>query len=224
MKAISLYIKFQEAFFRTHITKAFGDTYLIPMPTSIAGIFSSLLGISRDMVYNMFRDYYFGAILLNYKGKARETATLLQKKEKRFITTVAPTYILNEPEYNLYIAGDEESIHNIYSKILDGVYYMPYGGQNDYFPLDYRVKDIVDVALDKVVKNYAPSTIVERSFLDRGGEIYIAPVKYGVDDGEKKFVDFYFVYRGELHLNMEVYTVDGSALYKLSDFYYQVRG
>ncbi len=222
LKGIKVYIAFEEAMFRMHLTKAFRDTYLAPLPTSVAGMFGALLGLRRDDVFPKFKGFMFGSRLVKYKGKSKEYATLLQLKSSRaYTSTQIPMFILVEPEYEIVIAGPDKEIEEMYGRLIDGFQYFPYGGSSDYLAVDVRLIGMDEPSIGKTIQNYAPVDNVEDIKLDRDGELSVGTVKMR---GCQEAIDFYFVYRGELHLKEPIVLLDGVGLYKLEDFCYRMWG
>jgi len=226
MKVIALFIEFDLAHFRTHITKAFRDTYLIPLPTSVAGMFGAMLGIDRNMVPREFDGYLFGAKLLEYGGKSKEYATLLQDKgtkvygQRSYISTLVPYYLLNGPKYLIAMAGPEDSINKHYEQLKREIVFLPYGGGNDFLASRFKINGLYPLSESNIIESYAPIDLVDDIILEEEGEIHIAPVKY---NSCKEFKDFVFVYRGKIILNSKCKSVNGIALYPLKDFCYLVR-
>ena len=64
MKALIVEIGFFEAFFKVHYTKTSRLTYPMPLPTTVAGMFGSMLGFSREKVREAFAECLFGSGIL----------------------------------------------------------------------------------------------------------------------------------------------------------------
>lgn len=214
-KALILQIDFFEAHFKVHYTKGHRLTYPIPLPTSVAGILAGILGVDGRKAIVQFRDYLFGAALVDQNiAEAIENITFLQFKDKgrKF---VGRTHILVNPSY--YIAVQCSNPEELQSKIVEGIQYLPFGGQNDYFAKDWKVVDIRDVTTSTKVSNYLHSESVGE--LTSGVSLQVLPVMHKL--GEKE--DFYFIMQGDVvsKHDMQVCSVGDKniALYKLGDFY-----
>ncbi|MEM5874311.1 MAG: CRISPR-associated protein Cas5 [Candidatus Aenigmatarchaeota archaeon] len=155
MKAIVVRIAFFEAFFKVHYTKTSRLTYPIPLPTSVAGIFGSMLGLSRRDASQRFKEYFFGASLVNGDNyrEARENATYILHKKTRG-KGVENIHIINEPTYFISIAG--EDLNEIYTKLKKNIEYLPFGGQNDFFVKDWEVVKYKDTSVSTEISNYLP--------------------------------------------------------------------
>ena len=216
-KAILVKIDFSEALFKVHYTKGFRGTYLIPLPTSVAGVFGGMLGVRRESVLTEFGDCLFGAKMLNYEGISREEASYVQYKSKKEVRWgVAPTLLLNKPSYLFALAGNENKIKGYYNKLRDGIVYYPYGGQNDYFAEYYLIQGIEDVVESRRIENYAPQDLILNTNIDQGGEIQILPVRHRLSSNP----NFIFVYKGVINLKEDIAAVNGIGLYTLEKFEY----
>ena len=172
-KALILRIEFFEAHFKVHYTKGFRLTYPIPLPTSVAGIFASMLGIDGKEAAKKFKNCRFGSVLV--KGKYNETieySTFLQYTKNRRI--VVRTHIIVNPIY--YIAMQCPNINKIQNDIVEGIEYLPFGGQNDFFAKDWSVIGMMDVYNSIQISNYLYSEQVQQ--LTKGVSLEILPVMH----------------------------------------------
>lgn len=219
MPAILIEISFFEALFKQHYTKGFKLSYPIPLPTSVAGIFGALLGIAREEIKEKFKDFYFGAKLLNLPRENYENTTFIQigKKFKDWPPGVAFTQILHEPIYKIAMANkNEKEINKIFQKLSAGFKFLPYGGQNDYFVKDIKILRIEEMKESDVVENYAPKDWVKKIEIE-GPESFLTvlPVMHKISNEP-----FYFGYKTKIFLENPILSVDNIALYELSQFYY----
>ena len=166
MKALVVEISFFEAFFKVHYTKGFRLTYPVPLPTTVAGIFGAFLGIDRDKLAREFSEMLFGAKLVNYDGMISENATYLQYKAGGVTRGAAPLLIINNPTYLIAIASDEKKIGYVKERLKDSVEYLPYGGQNDFFPKDWKIVGMKDITKNNEISNYAPQDWVKNPILE----------------------------------------------------------
>ncbi|MEM3382012.1 MAG: hypothetical protein QXQ11_07655, partial [Candidatus Bathyarchaeia archaeon] len=107
---------------------------------------------------------------------------------------------------------------NMKEKIVnDGIEYLPFGGQNDFFAKDWKVLKSMSVISSTGISNYLPSNFVGE--LIDGVSMQILPVMHKLGPIQ----EFYFVLDGRLISKKElpICQVDGKniALYKLEDFY-----
>lgn len=216
MKALIAEITFYEAFFKVHYTKGFRLTYPIPLPTSVAGIFGAMLGIDRNVIKDEFRNFYFGAKLLKHEGIVIENETFTQYKTMKVEKGVVRTQIINHPTYLIVIGGENNKIVSYHDFLRKGNFvYLPYGGQNDFFVEDIKVKDLAEVSESKIVSNYAPQDIV-KEFESKEIVFSVLPVMHTYSDNP----NFNFVLKGQLRLREPVKVVENSnvALYSLEMF------
>ncbi|MEM0243070.1 MAG: CRISPR-associated protein Cas5 [Candidatus Aenigmatarchaeota archaeon] len=214
MKAIVVRIAFSEAFFKVHYTKTSRLTYPIPLPTSVAGIFGSMLGLSRREASQRFKKYFFGAALVkgdDYR-EAREIATyILHKKKTKGVENI---HIINEPTYFISIAG--EDLDEIYAKLKRNIEYLPFGGQNDFFAKDWEVLEYKDTSFSTEISNYLPLEWFQPL---RAVRFEVLPVMHKLSPNP----DFVFILdgRGKSRKKILVCEVEGKniGLYKLEDFY-----
>jgi CRISPR-associated Cas5-like protein len=216
MKALVLKITFSEALFKTHYTKGFRQTYPIPLPVSVAGIFGALLGIERGKITEYFRDCMFGAKLLKHKGFYPETTTYIQYKSGKRVRGVAVSIIQNNPSFVIALVGTQEKVEENYNKIKSGIVFLPYGGQNDFFTEDIEIIGIKDAEETSIVENYAPQDLVEKIEWGKGTEFQVLPVKHKFSPNP----NFYFIFNGKLLLKQTIWAVDGIGVFPLEKFYY----
>lgn len=206
MKAAIVGMSFYEAFFKVHYTKGFRLTYPLPLPTSVAGIFGSMLGIDRENLKDEFRGLYFGAGLRGYDGIIVENETFIQYKGARVEKGVVHAQILNHPRYLLAMAGEDAKITQYYNLLEDeGFVYLPYGGQNDFFVEDIELIGFSDVTEKDIISNYAPQDMVE-GIESKEAIFTILPVMHNYSENP----NFYFVLEGRLRLKEPVKVVEKS--------------
>lgn len=217
MKAIVARISFFEAFFKVHYTKTSRLTYPIPLPTAVAGIFGSMLGLSRKDASRKFKNYFFGAALVNGDKycEARESATyILHKKKTKGVETI---HLVNEPTYLISIAGENlKEIEEIYNKLNENLGYLPFGGQNDFLAKDWKILDYIDTKISTEISNYLPLEWFEPV---PGTRFEILPVMHKLS----LFPDFVFILSGKAKSKKEIlvceYEGKNIGLYKLENFY-----
>lgn len=215
MKGLLIEISFSEALFKTHYTKGFRQTYPIPLPTSVAGIFGALLGIRREKINERFKNCLFGAKLLSYKGICPENASYIQYKGKP-IRGVATSIIINNPSYLIALVTTDDKIETFYNMIKDGIVYFPYGGQNDFFTEEIKLRGIENVNEKSIIENYAPQDFVEKIELEKDTELHILPVKHKLSPNP----NFYFIFKGKLKLKESIPSIENMGVYSLEKFYY----
>lgn len=218
MKSLILEVSFFEAFFRVHYTKTSPLTYPIPLPTAVAGIFGSMLGIPREKLLQEFSGCLFGAALKNGEySESGETATYVLHKKR--VTGVEKMRMIHEPTYLCAIASTE--IEKYKRKIESGIRYLPFGGRNDFFVKDWKIVTEKDFITSEKVSNYLPHGWV--------GEILpkvrleVLPVMHRLSED----VNFVFIIDGHVKVKkeflerMKICEVNGKniALYSLNEFY-----
>jgi CRISPR-associated Cas5-like protein len=214
--ALIIKIAFFEAHFKVHHTKKFRLSYPIPLPTSVAGLFGSMLGIDRNEIVSRFKNYKFGAAAVTEHNESVEQATFIQ--QGKGVRGVADMHLLVNP--TLYLAANndnEQEINEIASRLERGIEHLPFGGQNDFFPKDWQIVGSMPVEFSTKVGNYLPSDFVNHVTEDVWMEILPVMHKLG------KTQEFYFVTGGQLisNRNLPVCQVNGKniALYGLDNFY-----
>jgi CRISPR-associated Cas5-like protein len=219
MKALLVRIAFSEAHFRAHYTEVSPLTYLVPLPSTVLGIYGATLGWKREEIGEKAYGLYFGAMLLSFKGLTREFARIVQFKEGRpkFPPPVENFELLVEPSYLLAMAGDDYVVESHFRKLQNGYEYLPYGGRNDYFLKDFEVLGLDEVMPTKQIESYAPSNWVERIESRTGGWVRGLQVKHKIKDASEWF---YFAYRNVLQLNREIRATKGIGLYPIDWFYW----
>lgn len=217
MIGIAIDVCFSEALFKAHYTKGFRQTYPIPLPTTVAGMFGAMLGIKRSEIVSEFEDCVFGAKLLKYKGFCSEKSRFIQYMSGGVRRGAVTTIIVNNPCYKLAIASArEDKIKAYYMKLKDGIHYLPYGGQNDFFAEDFKIGEEKEVYKIELIENYAPQDFVEKILWTKYTEFQSLPVRHKLSDNP----NFYFVYNGKLLLKKDVLALESIALYPLDKFYF----
>lgn len=216
MKAILVEISFSEALFKVHYTKGFRLTYLIPLPTSVAGMFGALLGVEREEINEMFKNCFFGAKLLSYEGMFQENTTFIQYKGKPVKGVISST-LLNNPTYLIALVAVDDKVKLFRNMLKDRITYFPYGGQNDFFAEEVRLIEVSEnVGESSVIENYAPQDFVEKIEFGEGTELQILPVRHKLSPN----LNFYFIFKGKLKLKRPILSVRNIGVYPLAMFYY----
>ena len=216
MKAILAEISFYEALFKVHHTKGFRLTYPIPLPTSVAGMFGAILGIERYRMKEDFSNFLFGAALVKHNGFVIENETFIQYKTAQVQKGVVRTQLMNQPTYLIAMGGPLEKIEEYHSFLMNHhMVYLPYGGQNDFFLENFKVKHSADIIQSDLVANYAPQDLVSE-IASKETVLNILPVM----QSESNNPNFYFLFNGRLKLKKTVSVVKDTliALYPLEMF------
>lgn len=134
--ALTFEISFETAQFKKHLLKLYRDTYLIPLPSTVAGISCAILGVEKSLLKDFVREkeLYSGAMLLNYDGLMSETMTVVKMKNWReIIRTPKRNVILFRPSYKFAIASSD---HDLIQKLLERIETLNFEfdlfGGNDY--------------------------------------------------------------------------------------------
>ena len=218
----SIKIKFSEAHFALHYTKGFSLSYPIPLPSSVAGIFATLLGIRRDEIKEKFSNFLFGSKLINSPIENFENYTYIQYGEnkkgenKKGVTALQ---FFSDVEYELAIGSSNKQILEAFlSKIKQyNLTYLPFGGQNDFFIEEIYINtDLRKLEYTNEIENYAPKNWVNKTELLKDDSlIFILPVMHSLDEDR----NFYFGYNVKFKINRKIYSLNGIGLYELSKFY-----
>ncbi|MEM5855766.1 MAG: CRISPR-associated protein Cas5 [Candidatus Aenigmatarchaeota archaeon] len=200
MKAVAIEISFFEAFFKVHYTKTSRLTYPIPLPTSVAGIFGSLLGYSRKKASREFEDCYFGSILSSDYSESGEFATYILHKKKikgKMVKGVELIRIACNPSYILVMAGEEKKIEEYLRMMEKGSEFLPFGGQNDFFPKDWKIIGKMDVETSQIISNYLPTDFVHEILSSTTFEILPVMHKFSSNP------NFTFIIKGNVKVKEE---------------------
>jgi hypothetical protein len=196
----------------------------MPLPTSVAGIFGAMLGIDRTKIKDEFCDLLFGSALVKNDGLVIENETFIQYKKTQTrkgvssdaIRGVVRTQLVNHPTYTIVMAGQSDKIARYHTFLADRkMVYLPYGGQNDFFVEDFKIKDVTGVLQSDIVSNYAPQDMVSK--LESSETVLsILPVMHTYSDNP----NFYFILKGQLRLKRPVSVAGDTkiALYPLEKF------
>jgi CRISPR-associated Cas5-like protein len=216
MRGILVDVYFSEALFKTHYTKGFRQTYPIPLPTTVAGMFGAMLGIRRSVLATEFNDCLFGAKLLKYKGLCLEKSRFIQYASGGIKRGAVTTIIINNPCYRIAVASSNENKIISYSERMKNyIHFLPYGGQNDFFAEEVKIIGEKDANETKLIGNYAPQDHVDKILWEKGTEFQSLPVRHRFSDNP----NFYFIYNGKLLLKRENLALDDIAVYSLAEFY-----
>ncbi len=224
MRGICFKISFYEAFFRVFLTMKYRLSYPIPLPTHIAGMLGSILGLKRENNYEFFRDCYFGAGTLGLR-LLYENTTLVEITENERSRSIEKCLIINNPTYVVTIFGGDEKINTVKKALREYSFkFLPFGGQNDFFLR--KIKFLSDISISnskRINSGYILKEMIEN--FDKNTKIMILPVKY-----KNKVNEFTFIIRGDIFLKNEIKVsqvkVNGYELifpiYKLSEFEYKL--
>jgi len=214
----SIKIKFSEAHFALHYTKGFSLSYPMPLPSSVAGIFATLLGVRRDEIKEKFSNFLFGSKLINSPIENFENYTYIQfkKKKPKGVTTLQ---FFSDVEYELAIGGsNKQTLEEFLEHIKKYSFaYLPFGGQNDFFIEEiYFNTGLKELEYTNEIENYAPKNWVDKTeLLKEDGLIFILPVMHSLDEDR----NFYFGYNVRFKIKQNIYSLNGIGLYELSKFY-----
>lgn len=135
-KALTFKIEFDTAQFKKHLLKLYRDTYLIPLPSSIAGIVGAILGIKKFNLRDWARqnELLAGALMLSYEGIVDEMMTVVKMKGwMGFLRTPKKNIILFRPKYKVAIASlNQELTKELEERIKNLDFEFEIFGGNDY--------------------------------------------------------------------------------------------
>lgn len=165
MKALTFSIKFYTAQFKDHAQKMTRKTYLIPLPSTVAGIFGAILGISRDELARISENILAGAEMKSLGGRIvtfsrifkidrsyKDLLNLLHLyysgvkiyKEINILKDIQSLLPIKEseelylPEYKFAVAStDERLIEEGYKRIENLEFEYEIFGGNDYHLVEY---------------------------------------------------------------------------------------
>ena len=97
MRAITFVVHFQTAQFKDHLHKLVRKTYLIPLPSSVAGLLGAILGVYYSELKQFCRksNVLTGAIILGFEGYVTEYSRMY-KMGKDIMRTIKDWYRLFE--------------------------------------------------------------------------------------------------------------------------------
>lgn len=229
MKGYIFEISFFECFFKVPYTKKYRLSYPLPLPTSIAGIFGSILGIERERIKEIFKDFLFGARIKD-GTMFYENVTLVEidskssKKDRSKDRSVEKIMILNNPVYEIAIAGKN---YKILDEIKDRINkfkmeFLPFGGQNDFFLKNIKFIKECEIGESDEISGYVQKDLVKNiNIIDKKEKkFWILPVKYKIGEDFRKV--FFLFTSGKVKLKSKVLALDDIALHPLEKFYFIV--
>ena len=221
MKALTFSISFFTAHFKTHKAKRFRDTYVIPLPSTIAGIIGAIMNIERDSFKKWSEDVnlYCGAKLVSYSGFGSEYSILWKFDNFRdLVRTPDITRFVIEPSYVFAIAVEDSVFDELHNRLINLRFEASIFGGSDY----HFVRDIGDVREAVFKSGLDGEGYVPRSEFrgikpfNGAAESYFAYVRGNIRE------DFVFVYRGLIESKEELNLVDDGVnkvfVYKASEF------
>jgi len=161
LNALTFTARFLTAQFKEHMQKMTRRTYLIPSPSTVAGIFGAIVGIRRKEMINISERMWAGAELKSLGGRTTtltrifkikhspsELLKLIREyyygerskiiKDIQNLLTMKESEELYMPEYKFAVASDDESlIDEGLRKLKEYDFeYEPFGG-NDYHFIEF---------------------------------------------------------------------------------------
>lgn len=146
-------------------------TYLIPPYTTIRGMISNAFGLSRDDL--KIQDWFkIGIKPMNFNEKCREIAKILklkgtdQKYVKAFPSSPMFREFLVEPEYEIFLVGDDEKIKKVFLALSNPMRPLYLGSSDDlvdievFEPMSVKEERVNEV--DSVVEGIYEGCIVEK--------------------------------------------------------------
>ncbi|MEM2490524.1 MAG: CRISPR-associated protein Cas5 [Candidatus Korarchaeum sp.] len=134
--ALTFELAFETAQFKKHVIKLYRDTYISPLPSSIAGLVGAMLGIRRSHLRDFAceKGLLTGAALLGYEGIVSETMTVVKMKEwGRYIRTPKRSVLLYKPLYKVAVASpDLDLMRDLERRLRKLDFEFEIFGGNDY--------------------------------------------------------------------------------------------
>ena len=134
--ALTFDISFETAQFKKHLLKTYRDTYMMPLPSTVAGILGAICGIRRGSLngFVIEKGILTGVAMLGLDGLISEVATLVKMKGWReLIRTPVKNVILFKPKYRIAVASRDSSF---LGELRDRLMRLDFGfevyGGNDY--------------------------------------------------------------------------------------------
>lgn len=122
--------------FRKPLSTSLIISYSIPPYTTIRGLIANAMGLERDNL-SIQEWIKIGIKPLKFPERSREMAKLLKLKgadnEYKRVFPSSPIFkeYLVSPAYELYIAGDDEKIDNVYHALLEPARPLYIGGSDE---------------------------------------------------------------------------------------------
>jgi len=134
--ALTFDISFETAQFRKHLLKMYRDTYIAPLPSTVAGILGAMCGIRRSSLRGFVsnKTMLTGVAMLGFDGLINEVATLVKMKEWReLIRTPVKNVILFRPKYRIAVASrDDDFLGELRERLVKLDFEFEIYGGNDY--------------------------------------------------------------------------------------------
>ena len=182
--ALTFKISFETAQFRKHIVKLYRDTYLMPLPSTVAGIVGAMLGVDRSQLrdFTCEKELMTGSMLLSYEGTVSETMTVIKMKEwkREIIRTPKRNVMLFRPSYKLAVASSDRKLIGELKRRIEHLDFEfdPFGG-NDYNFVSH-VGEVREAALSLADSGYGCSKLSEVIGVEGDGLIHLDDVNDGV--------------------------------------------
>ncbi len=180
-RGLTVDVLFDLAHFRVHTTMKSRSSYIIPLPTTVIGIFFAILGKSREEYIRQRTMFKAGAKLLEIKGICRENAQLLKLKRGREESTTEELIILFRPKYRFAIWGNRETINELYERICEFNFeFVPYAGINDFIFFDIVNPKLYDkyVETNEIEDTYLPKNLFSSLEMKESSIVYNLPYVY----------------------------------------------
>ncbi|MCS7102304.1 MAG: CRISPR-associated protein Cas5 [Candidatus Korarchaeum sp.] len=180
--ALTFRMSFETAQFRKHLVKFYRDTYLLPLPSAVAGIVGAVLGVRRPelAIKGKTLELKTGSMMLGYEGLISETMTVIKMKGWReAIRTPKRNVMLFRPSYKLAIASsNDEMIGELADRLRKMRFeFDPFGG-NDYNFLSY-IGDVREAKLVRTDRGYGCSRLSELRGIEGSGLVQVDEVNDG---------------------------------------------
>jgi len=180
--ALTFRISFETAQFKKHLIKLYRDTYLMPLPSTVAGIAGAILGIKKSVLkeFACNKELLAGSTMLSYEGMINETMTVMKMKGWReFIRTPKRNVILFRPSYKLALASsDAELIKELERRIRDLDFEFDLFGGNDYNFVSY-IGDVKKAKLARTESGYGFFKLSDLRGIEGNGLLQVDEVNDG---------------------------------------------
>jgi len=196
---------FETAQFMKHLSKLYRDTYITPLPSSVAGIVGAILGIERCKLRDFAceKGLLAGSAILGYEGTVDETMTVVKLKGwKEFIRAPKRNILLYKPRYKMAIASpDAEVVGELEDRLRRLSFeYEVFGGSDYNFVAEVGEPQRARLTLARAGHGYCRVESLEG--IEGSGTVHLDQVN------EAGLSRYAFGYRVTLKLKREALAVD----------------
>lgn len=157
--------------FRKPYTTTSALTYLCMHPIAVKGMLGAILGISKEEVYDYFKEVKIGIQVINEVRKDMGSFNLISMRSGELFRFPSNVEFLREVSYRLYIQGDSQILEALKEALINHKYvFIPYLGASEHIAkLTFEGLEEVEATICQETSCVIPKVMcdLEKSTLDR---------------------------------------------------------